>query len=128
MGKKRANEITYLLCSCNRKKDVEVYSPNTFGMETWGDFYRQESLVFKKKYWYIETWHSGGEWEDDYTYEYRLNVILRTKNLSALLRYVEKNYPHCLTYITNECNKIIRDDTSFIEWIDANQQKRSVKR
>ena len=42
---------------------------------------------------------------------------------------VEKNYPHCLTYITNECNKIIRDDTSFNEWIDrCHSAKRSVKR
>ena len=117
--KKQSLNPTLLVCKCNRGKDVRIYSPNTYGMETWGST-SQDFLDKKRKYWYIYSWTDGGEWFDDITYECKLDVLLETKRLFEVIKYVEQNYPHCLQSVKDECEDIITKHNAFMHWTERN--------
>lgn len=112
MGKKKF-KLIYLLCKY--RKNVCVYSPTTYGCETWGST-SQDSIEKKRKYWYICSWTSGNEWFEDITYKDRLNVILETQDVKELFRYVKKNYPHCLDSVRYDCENILTTLNKILSW------------
>ena len=89
--------MIYLLVKEKSKKQYRLYCPNIFGIETWGST-SQDSLVKKKKYWYIHHWSAGSDWIDDINESYKLNVVMETSDLDAIIRYVaihnEKEIEH----------------------------------
>ena len=105
--------MTYLLVTSG--KDVHLYSPDTYGMETWG-MNRQESIIKKQKYWYISSWIAGNEWVDDREYEFKLNVIIETNDKDRIKNFVEENYPNCLKRILEELETIEKDAKDFDDW------------
>ena len=109
------HKITYLLCTYNGRKNVKVYSPNTYGVDTWGST-SQDSIEKKRKYWYICSWTNGNEWFDDIIYEDRLNVILETQDIKKLFKYVEEKYPQCLDSVKDDCESIKRLDEAIMSW------------
>ena len=115
MGKKWISKITFVLAKCNRGKDVRVYSPATYGMETWGSS-SQDYLEKKRKYWYIHSWTSGNDWFDDINDNYKLNTVLETQDTKKLFKFVEKNYPHCLQSVKDDCEDIIKKHDLFMSW------------
>lgn len=50
----------------------------------------QNSLIKKRKSWYIDYWSAGNEWIEDEKYQYKLNVVLETSDLDEIIRYVAK--------------------------------------
>lgn len=73
----------------HQRNNYSLYSPSTYGMETWGTN-SQDSLDKKKKYWYISSWTAGNEYVDDRNFEYRLNVVLETTDISEIVRFMHK--------------------------------------
>lgn len=112
MGKKKF-KLIHLLCKSG--KNVRVYSPTTYGCETWGST-SQDSIEKKRKYWYICSWTSGNEWFDDITFSYKLNVILETQDVKELLKYVKNNYPHCLESVKDDCENIQETFNKILSW------------
>ena len=96
-------------------KEVHLYSPDTYGMETWGTN-DQDSITYKRKYWYISSWSAGNEWVDDREYDYKLNVVKSTTHVFEIMNYVEEKYPKSLESVTRELLKILEDYRAFEEW------------
>ena len=117
MGKSRVNKVTFLLESYNRNRDVKVYSPDTFGMRSWGSD-SQESLEKKRKYWYISYWKAGNEIYliPDSLESYKINVVLETQDVNKLLNYVENEYPHCLESVKKQIEEITKDYDMLMSW------------
>lgn len=78
--------MLYLLIK-EKGNTFKLYSPDTYGVDTWGSN-SQTSIVKKKKYWYINHWTAGNEWVDDEEYDSKLNVIKETADLDEIIRYV----------------------------------------
>ena len=98
-------------------KEVHLYSPDTYGMETWGTN-DQDSIIFKRKYWYISSWSAGNEWIDDREYDFKLNVVKSTAHVYEIINYVEEKYPKSLESVTRELLAILEDYRKFEEWVD----------
>lgn len=96
--------MTYLL-TCYRKH-INLYSPDTYGHETWGSS-EQDSIIRKRKNWYFNSWSAGyGEFYDDREIEVKMDVILETRDLFSIIAYVECHYPEQLTYILEQALEI----------------------
>lgn len=80
--------MIWLLVRHQRNK-YSLYSPSTYGMETWGST-SQDSLEKKKKYWYASSWTAGNDYVDDRNFEYRLNVVLETTDISEIVRFMHQ--------------------------------------
>lgn len=68
-----------------------IYIPEMYGAETWGNGYHQETMIFEKGTWKVCDWHYGGEWEDDSYEEYELNVILETDSVRRARSFLINN-------------------------------------
>ena len=97
-----------------KNNNFKLYSPDTYGMDSWGDT-SQDSLVKKKKHWYIQHWSAGNDWIEDTTEEYKLNVILETSDLDEIIRYVitHNNDRKLIEYILVEAQNIYTDYINF---------------
>lgn len=91
------NKLTFLLVK-NEDKTIDLYCPETYGMDTWG-MSTQKSINKRDDGWYYTYWSDGGEWLEDTREEYKLNVILETKDKYKLLNFVIQYYPNQLEEI-----------------------------
>ena len=106
--------IHYLLVKY--KNTYEVLSPETYGMATWG-MNSQDGLEKKRKNWYTTYWRAGNEWVDDYSEEYKLNVVVETTNLSEVFRYLENHKCTNLTKVLEQIKEIIKDAADLEAWL-----------
>ena len=70
--------------------NIEVLSPENYGMETWG---MSTQIGIDKKEdgcWYTTYWSDGGEWLEDTYEEYKLNVLLETTDVGVVLTFILK--------------------------------------
>lgn len=105
--------MTFLLIKYNKKLDV--VSPETYGMDTWGSWSHQESIEKKKKYWYTRYWSPGGEWLEDTVVERKLNVVVETTDIQDILRYVYEKYDEQIPIIIEQIREIVNDYLDFIK-------------
>ena len=72
-------------------KNFDVYIPEIYGLDSWGNSYRQESLEYdeKSKKWVFHTWVYGGEWEEDYREETPLEVMKEFNNDIKARKFLE---------------------------------------
>lgn len=67
-----------------------VYIPEIYGVDTWGDGYRQDYLGFEKGKWIISSWQYGGEFEEDSYYENELPVIAQFNSVYKAKVFLKK--------------------------------------
>ena len=105
--------MKYLLVK-ERGNDFKLYSPDTYGMETWGGL-SQSSIIKKKKHWYVNHWTAGNDWIEDTNEDYKLNVILETSDLDEIIRYViaHNNKRELIEYILVEAQDIYNKYLTF---------------
>jgi len=125
MGDERMNGITYLLVR-HRGNRYSIYSPDTYGADTWG-MNTQEDLIFKRKHWYATYWR-GGSFEldiDDYEEETRLNVVLESNNPSSVFTYLIKHRARAenIENIRKDIDKIQEDWKKIDEWAKGGSQE-----
>ena len=112
--------MTFLLVSY--KGSFQLLSPSTYGLDTWGSNH-QIYLEKKFKYWYLCTWIYGGDYNDDYYDEVKLNVVLETFNVDELLRFIINNAPYSFDFIISSLKTIIDDNVSLYKMIYKIGQK-----
>ncbi len=78
-----------LLLVKHESGDLEVISPDNYGMATWG-MSTQEGLKKKEDGWYTTYWSDGGQWLEDTYEEDKLNVILETVDVDEVLSFILK--------------------------------------
>ena len=72
------------------KSNIEVLSPDNYGMETWG-MSTQKGLKQKEdSNWYTTYWSDGGQWLEDTYEEDKLNVLLETTDVDEVLTFILK--------------------------------------
>ena len=116
--------MTYLLVKEKNNK-FTLYSPETFGMDSWGDMFHQTSLKKKKKYWYIESWSAGNEWVEDSVDHFKLNVVLETKDLQQVLTYVinaTEGSQAAIGSVLVQAQEIYHDQVAFETWCTKNNK------
>lgn len=100
--------MRYLLVK-EKDKKFTLYSPEVFGIETWGDSYHQTSLEKKRKHWHIVNWYYGGICGDDEETSYKINVVVEDADLDNIIRYVIKHNEKELEHILTDAQKIYND-------------------
>ena len=105
--------MRYLLVK-EKGNNFQLYSPDTYGMETWGGS-SQSSIVKKKKHWYINHWTAGNDWIEDINEDYKLNVVLETPDLDEIIRYIvaNNNDRKLIEYILVEAQNIYTEYITF---------------
>ena len=78
-----------LLVVEHEQGNIEVLSPENYGMETWGRS-TQIGIDQKEDGWYTTFWSSGGEWLEDFYEEDKLNVLLETTDADEVLTFILK--------------------------------------
>ena len=117
--------MKYLLIKEKKTNKFVLYSPDTFGMETWG-MTTQKSLEKKKKYWYIHHWSAGNEWVEDENYDERINVVLEATDIKPVVQYVIKDTHGnraAVEAILIQANNIYNDYVAFSKWVNSNKNK-----
>ena len=112
-------KILYLL---EKLKDntFKLYSPETYGMSTWGSS-SQDSIIKKKKYWYVQHWAAGNDWIEDTNESYKLNIVLETEDLHEVLNYVIAQTNNDRTAVENilvTAQEIYNNWLEFNNWIN----------
>ena len=72
-------------------KNYDVYIPEMYGAETWGNGYHQESMICEKGIWKVCDWHYGGKFEEDSYMEYDLDIIYETTSEYKAKVFLNKN-------------------------------------
>lgn len=107
--------IHYLLVR-SRGNRYKLYSPDTYGADTWG-FNSQLSLEKKRKYWYIRYWRGGSFDLDipDYKEDIRLNVVMETSSYEDIVEYMRKAKAPTSEFkrVYREMRCIIRDNKAL---------------
>jgi hypothetical protein len=120
--------MTFLLVGTKKSKDLEIISPDTYGIPTFGDGYHQEDLKKKGKTWYYTEWNNGGEYLDDTYFEVKCPVLLETTDPDQIIAYIDKNFRqkrvHNDTNLTamfkkalDEIEKIQHDWVEWNRWV-----------
>ena len=95
--------------------NLEVVSPETYGMDTWG-MSTQEAIEKRKDGWYSTYWSDGGQWLEDINEEDKLDVVLETENFEEVLKYFikdsSKNYRKAIASV----KEIINDYLDYEDW------------
>lgn len=109
--------MTLLLVKWGKGVAYNLFSPSTYGMSSWGSNH-QDSLDKKRKYWYIVSWHAGNDYVDDETYSSKLNVVVETTDISAVVSYLWRKLPRekakeALRQIYKDYKEIVDD---YIRW------------
>jgi hypothetical protein len=76
-----------LLVVEHEQGNIEVLSPENYGMKTWG-MSTQIGIEQKEDGWYTTYWASGGEWLEDIYDENKLNVLLETTDVDEVLTFI----------------------------------------
>lgn len=85
---------------------IEILSPESYGMETWGMSAQEGIDKEDDGCWYITYWSDGGQWLEDTYEEFKLNVLLETTDVSEVL-----------TFILNQENLTVEKMKELIEQI-----------
>lgn len=112
--------MRYLLVKEKNNK-FNLYCPEIFGVETWGEL-SQKSLEKKRKYWYIHHWSAGNEWVEDENYDEKLNVVLETADIQKVVNYVSretKGSQAAIGKILVQAHNIYCDYVAFENWVAA---------
>lgn len=57
-------------------KNFNIYIPEIYGIDTWGDGYHQEEMHQDENgNWFIEIWRYGGNFNDETTEKYKVEVL-----------------------------------------------------
>lgn len=110
--------MKYLLVK-EKGNDFKLYSPDTYGMETWGGL-SQSSIIKKKKHWYVNHWAAGNDWIEDDEYEYKLNVVKETTDVDEIIQYLAKYNEKELESIIREAQQIYKDYLNMQLWFLSN--------
>ena len=94
---------------------LEVVSPETYGMDTWGGSH-QEGIEFKKDGWYSTWWSAGNEWIEDTNEEDKLDVVLETENFEEVLKYFIEHSPKEYRKANATIKEIINDYLDFDDY------------
>lgn len=107
-----------LLLVRNSKSSYSLFSPTTYGADTWGEN-SQRGLVKKRKYWYITYWCGGNDYVDDYYEEDKINVVLETDNIDKILKYLDNKKADRVDIegILDEYGEIVKDYISIEKWL-----------
>jgi len=65
----------------------------------------------------LTSWTAGNDWIDDTLYKTKLNVVIETKELSDIIKYIEKNNEKQLREIVEAASKILADKAAFDSWV-----------
>lgn len=113
-----------LLLIKRNDEELDLVSPETYGMATWGSFSHQEGIEKKDDgKWYFEWWSSGNEWIEDTNEELEINVLLETKDLDDILSYVRMNNPKYIQKILSAAKEIYNDFIDFTSWCLKGESK-----
>ena len=105
-----------LLLVRNSKSSYSLFSPDTYGTDTWG-MNSQRDLVKKRKHWYTTYWCGGNDYIDDYSEEDKVNVVLETKDIDEIVKYLYNKKVKGITAILDEYAEIVKDYISIEKWI-----------
>lgn len=98
--------------------NIEVLSPENYGIDTWG-MSTQESLKKKDNgCWYTTYWSDGGQWLEDTYEEDELNVLLETTDISEVLAFILKQEnlsTEKLKEIITQIKEIFNDSIMWFE-------------
>lgn len=101
----------------HQRNIYSLYSPSTYGMETWG-MNSQRSLDKKQKHWYASSWTAGNEYVDDLYDECRLNVVVETTDISEIVRfmYQKKCSKEQIKEILDKAQEEFKNYIDFEKW------------
>lgn len=108
--------IHYLLAKYENK--YHLYSPETFGLATWGSGHYQEDIIYENNKWFFDSWSAGNEWIEDEINQDEIPVVLETTSLKRVIRYLKnhKATVEQIKAIVAESKQIILDYVAIEEW------------
>ena len=110
--------------------NIEVISPENYGMDTWG-MSTQEGI--KKKddgCWYITYWSDGGQWLEDTYEEDKLNVLLETTDVSEVLTFILKRENltiEKMKKLVEQIKEIFDDSIMWFELMYLKEEEKKIK-
>lgn len=110
--------------------NIEVLSPENYGMNTWG-MSTQEGI--KKKddgYWYTTYWSDGGQWLEDTYEEDKLNVLLETTDVSEVLTFILKQENldmEKMKKLVEQIKEIFDDSIMWFEHMYLKEEEKKIK-
>lgn len=116
MGEERRINMIFLVVK-NEDDSIEVMSPDTYGMDTWGNSSQTSLEQRNDGTWYIHYWSDGGQWLDDIREEDKLNVIFESENTDDIYKFVKEYYPNQLEEIDQQIKEDLETFESLREWL-----------
>lgn len=110
--------------------NIEVLSPENYGMDTWG-MSTQEGI--KKKddgCWYTTYWSDGGQWLEDTYEEDKLNVLLETTDVSEVLTFILKQENldmEKMKKLVEQIKEIFDDSIMWFEHMYLKEEEEKIK-
>lgn len=101
------------------KGNIEVLSPENYGMDTWG-MSTQEGIDKKDDGWYTTYWSDGGHWLEDTYEENKLNVLLETTDVEEVLTFIlqqENLTVEKMKELVKQIKKIFNDSIMWFEYL-----------
>ena len=112
------HEMTYLIVR-HKGNRYSVFCPETYGMGTWG-MGSQDSIIKKRKHWYIRYWKGGNYDLDipDYEEDIRLNVVFTSKRRNAVSAYLMRSKACAADFmrIQADIDEAHKDLIAFNRW------------
>lgn len=110
--------------------NIEVLSPENYGMDTWG-MSTQEGI--KKKddgCWYTTYWSDGGQWLEDTYEEDKLNVLLETTDVEEVLTFILKRENltiEKMKKLVEQIKEIFNDSIMLFELMYLKEEEKKIK-
>ena len=110
--------------------NIEVLSPENYGMDTWEC---QLKKVLKKKddgCWYTTYWSGGGQWLEDTYEEDKLNVLLETTDVSEVLTFILKQENldiEKMKKLVEQIKEIFDDSIMWFEHMYLKEEEKKIK-
>lgn len=110
--------------------NIEVLSPENYGMDTWG-MSTQEGI--KKKddgCWYTTYWSDGGQWLEDTYEEDKLNVLLETTDVEEVLTFIlqqENLTIEKMKKLVEQIKEIFNDSIMWFEHMYLKEEEKKIK-
>ena len=109
--------------------NIEVLSPENYGMDTWG-MSTQEGI--KKKddgCWYTTYWSDGGQWLEDTYEEDKLNVLLETTDVEEVLTFIlqqENLTVKKMKELVEQIKEIFNDSIMWFEYMYLKEEEENI--
>lgn len=116
MGEKRRINMIFLVVK-NEDDSIEVISPETYGMDTWGQSSQTSLKQRNDGTWYIHYWSDGGQWLPDVNEDIELEVLLQTVDVDEVLTYVIRNKEEQLTECFKQVKQIIAECLDMFDYM-----------